>query len=195
MKRAAVYAGSFDPLTLGHLDIIQRVAPLFDRLYLAVGRNQKKQGLFRAEERAELIRGAIKSARLKGDFHVEIVDGLIVDFCKEHEIHVLIRGLRALSDFETELQISSMNRKLAPKIETFHVMTAEKYFFLSSSTREGCASIQIIGTQLNFSYSFDSSARWAPTWTTPVGRIFQRLCSSSTDMSISLPYHFQNFLL
>ena len=140
MKRAAVYAGSFDPLTLGHLDIIQRVAPLFDRLYLAVGRNQKKQGLFRAEERAELIRGAIKSARLKGDFQVEIVDGLIVDFCKEHDIHVLIRGLRALSDFETELQISSMNRKLAPKIETFHVMTAEKYFFLSSSIVKEIAS-------------------------------------------------------
>ena len=133
MKHLAVYAGSFDPPTYGHVDIVKRIAPLFDKIFLVVAKNPRKKTLFEAEERAALLKEALAS-QLKGvDIEVCIHDALLVDFCKQKGAKVLIRGLRAMSDFEGELQMASMNRKLAPGIETFHVMTDEKFSFISSS--------------------------------------------------------------
>ncbi len=133
MKRLAVYAGSFDPPTNGHLDVIRRVAPLFDKLYLVVADNSRKQSLFSQEERVELLHEALEKILPKKSFAVESFKGLIVNFCKKVGAQVLIRGIRAVSDFENEFQMATMNRKLDPTIETLHVMTDEKFFFLSSS--------------------------------------------------------------
>jgi pantetheine-phosphate adenylyltransferase len=133
MKRLAVYAGSFDPPTNGHIDIVRRVQPLFDKLYLVVAENARKTPFFSSKERQELLNGALKDSLPRDSFEVCIHDGLIVDFCKKIGATVLVRGLRAVSDFEVELQMASMNRRLDPKIETFHVMTDEKFFFVSSS--------------------------------------------------------------
>lgn len=133
VKRIAVYAGSFDPPTNGHLDVILRVQPLFDKIYLLVASNSRKKTLFTAEERVELLIGALAERIPLGSFEVRSCSGLVVDFCREIGAKVLIRGLRALSDFENEFSMATMNRRLDPGIETLHVMTDEKYFFLSSS--------------------------------------------------------------
>jgi pantetheine-phosphate adenylyltransferase len=132
-SRVAVYAGTFDPLTKGHMDIVARVAPLFDKLFLVIADNPKKAPLFTSQERLELVRESIALEFPKFSIEVAICKGLVVDFCKKNNARVLVRGLRAMSDFEVELQVSSMNRRLAPYIETFHVMTDEKYFFVSST--------------------------------------------------------------
>jgi pantetheine-phosphate adenylyltransferase len=133
MLRHAVYAGSFDPPTLGHIDIVKRVQPLFDRIHLVVAKNQRKSGMFSPEERADLFREALKGRVPEGSVQVDVHDGLLVDYCHLHNANVLIRGLRVVSDFEVELQMASMNRHLAPGIETLHIMTDEKYSFVSSS--------------------------------------------------------------
>ncbi len=132
-NRIAVYAGTFDPPTKGHIDIVARVAPLFDKLFLVIADNPRKMPLFPAQERLEMLQETLSQEGHLKNTIVSIWKGLVVDFCKQNEAHVLIRGLRAMSDFETELQVSSMNRRLAPEIETFHVMTDEKYFFVSST--------------------------------------------------------------
>ena len=127
--RRAIYPGSFDPVTNGHLDVIQRAATLFDEVVVAVASNEQKRGLFSAEERVALIRGAA------GDWpNIRIVsfDGLLVDFAREEGATAVVRGLRAVSDFEFEFQMALMNRKLEPKIETIFLMPAEKYTYLSS---------------------------------------------------------------
>jgi pantetheine-phosphate adenylyltransferase len=129
----AVYAGSFDPPTRGHLDIVRRVAPLFEKVFLLVADNPRKMPLFSAKERREILLDILNQENLHERVEVHVWPGLVVDFCKSNQVSVLIRGLRAISDFEAELQVSSMNRRLAPDIETFHVMTDEKYFFVSSS--------------------------------------------------------------
>ena len=131
--RIAVYAGSFDPPTNGHLDVIRRVQPLFDKIYLVIADNLRKATLFTNTERLQLLNGALDVVLPKGSFEVSLHQGLVVDFCKEVGAKVLIRGLRALSDFESEFQMATMNRRLDPSIETLHVMTDEKFFFLSSS--------------------------------------------------------------
>jgi len=133
MKRNAVYAGSFDPPTSGHLDVIRRVQPLFDRLHLVVAVNGAKHSLFSAEERVELLRESVAEVLPRGSFEVPAPHGLIVDFCRDRGIHCLIRGLRAVSDFEKEFQMAAMNRRLDSSIETLHVMTDESFFFVSSS--------------------------------------------------------------
>lgn len=133
MKKIAVYAGTFDPPTLGHLDVISRVQPLFDKLILVVAHNIRKQTLFSAEERKSLLAESAQKILPKGSFEVAIHEGLIVDFCKVHNVKVLVRGIRAMSDFEYEFQMSTMNRRLAPKLETLHVMTDERHFFVSST--------------------------------------------------------------
>jgi pantetheine-phosphate adenylyltransferase len=133
VRSQAVYAGSFDPLTQGHLDIIRRVQPLFDKLHLVVAANSSKKTLFTAAERVELIKKSVEGILPDGSFEVRSHAGLLVDFCRANGVHVLIRGLRAVSDFEKEFQMSAMNRRLAPDIETLHVMTDERHFFLSSS--------------------------------------------------------------
>ncbi len=131
--RNAVYAGTFDPPTRGHLDIARRVAPVFDNFYFVVADNPKKTPMFSAEERKKALIESIKEEQLPSHIKVEVWSGLVVDFCKKNNVSVLVRGLRAISDFESELQVSSMNRRLDSNIETFHVMTDEKYFFVSSS--------------------------------------------------------------
>lgn len=130
MPRVAVVPGSFDPITYGHLDIIERSSKIFDKLYISVLRNSSKQGLFDIEERLELIRATTGSLD-----NVEVVsfDGLLIDFCHEVNARAIIRGLRAVSDFEYEMQLTSMNRKLDSSIETIYMMTNNNYSFISSS--------------------------------------------------------------
>jgi pantetheine-phosphate adenylyltransferase len=133
MKQIAVYAGSFDPFTNGHLDIVKRVQPLFDTVHMVVAVNPRKATLFSAQERVNLIQSTLDHELPKQSFVVSAHEGLIVDYCKDLGAKVMVRGLRALSDFESELQMSSMNRKLNSNIETLHMMTDEKFFFLSST--------------------------------------------------------------
>lgn len=129
-KRIAVYPGSFDPLTNGHIDIIKRTAALYDELYVAVLINTTKNGLFSIEERVELIQNEVADLE---NVRVESFHGLLVDYCKSRDIGVIIRGLRAVSDYEYEMQIAQMNRSLCKDIETIFFMTNTKYSFLSSS--------------------------------------------------------------
>ncbi len=127
-KRIAIYPGTFDPLTRGHLDIIRRGAALFDRLVVAVLNNPAKTPLFTVEERKRLIREAI------GDdprIEIDSFDSLLVDYAKKTGIHTVLRGLRAVSDFEYEFQLANVNRKLDPEFESVFVMTGEDYFFVT----------------------------------------------------------------
>lgn len=120
MERIAVCPGSFDPITNGHLDIIARGSRIFDKVYVCILNNARKKNLFTVEERLELIKEATK------DYDNVIVDtynGLLVDYCKKVNAHVILRGLRAVSDFEYEMVITSMNRKLDDGIETFFMLT------------------------------------------------------------------------
>lgn len=126
--RAAIYPGSFDPLTNGHLSLIQRGLAIFDKVIVAIATNPKKTPFFSVEERRAQIREACPDPRVEvDDFH-----GLLVDYAKKRNVKVLLRGLRAVSDFEYEFQLANMNRKLAPDIETMFMMTGENYFFISS---------------------------------------------------------------
>jgi pantetheine-phosphate adenylyltransferase len=125
----AIYPGSFDPLTNGHLSIIQRGLKMFDRLIVAIAVNPKKVPTFSMEERRDLIRDAVNDPRVE----VDSFTGLLVDYAQKRNTHVLLRGLRAVSDFEYEFQIANMNRKLAPSIETVFMMTGEDYFYISSN--------------------------------------------------------------
>ena len=126
----ALYPGSFDPLTLGHLDVIERGAHLFDGLVVAVLRNPSKNPCFSVEQRIEQIRSA--TAHLH-QIEVAAFDGLTVEFAERCGAGVILRGLRALSDFEYELQIAHTNKSLAPKLETLFLATATAHSFLSSS--------------------------------------------------------------
>lgn len=130
MERIAVCPGSFDPITNGHIDIIARGSRIFDKVYVCILNNARKKSLFTVEERLELIKEATK------DYDNVIVDtynGLLVDYCKKVNAHVILRGLRAVSDFEYEMVITSMNRKLDDGIETFFMLTRNEYSFISSS--------------------------------------------------------------
>jgi len=127
--RRAVCPGSFDPVTLGHLDIIGRAALLYDELVVAVGMNPSKNRLFSFEERTELLREATAGY---GNVVVDSFDGLIVDFCRQREVQVIVKGLRAISDFDYELQMAQMNHGLAG-VETMFMTTNPLYSFLSSS--------------------------------------------------------------
>lgn len=126
----AVYPGSFDPVTLGHVDIIRRAAKMFDRVIVAVGINMEKKPWFTAEERCALLRSATKDIE-----NVEVVDfeGLLVDFAKSMDATVILKGLRAVSDFEYEFQMALTNSKLAPDIETVFLTTSAGNMYLSSS--------------------------------------------------------------
>lgn len=126
----AVYPGSFDPVTYGHLDIIQRGAKIFDKVTVAVLINPNKNPLFTVEERVEFIRKVTKDFP---NVEIDSFHGLLVDYMKQNEANTIIKGLRAVSDFEYELQMASINRKLDDDIETFFMMTNNKYSYLSSS--------------------------------------------------------------
>ncbi len=127
--RTAIYPGSFDPLTNGHLDVIQRAAKLFDRVVVAVAQNDSKQPLFTQAERLELVRQAIGHMP-----HVEAdsFDGLLIEYVKRRKAQAIVRGLRAVSDFEFEFQLALMNRKLNENIEAIFMMPKDTYTFLSS---------------------------------------------------------------
>jgi len=125
----AIYPGSFDPVTNGHLDLIERGADIFERLIVAVLRNLEKDPLFTVLERVEMLREA---TRRWSNVEVDIFDGLLVDYARKRNAQVLLRGIRAISDYEYELQMALMNRKLEPKIETVFMMPAEAYTYLSS---------------------------------------------------------------
>jgi pantetheine-phosphate adenylyltransferase len=127
--KRAIYPGSFDPITNGHVDVIERVAQIFDEVVVAVARNEQKVPLFTENERVDLIEQAI--AKTKG-VRVTSFDGLLVEFARNQEATALVRGIRALSDFEFEFQMALMNRKLAPKLETIFLMPKEEYSYISS---------------------------------------------------------------
>ncbi|GGL44884.1 pantetheine-phosphate adenylyltransferase [Sporolactobacillus putidus] len=129
-EKIAVYPGSFDPITFGHLDIIRRGMTVFDKIIVAVLNNSRKDPLFTVDERVDLL-GQATSA-FPG-VTVDSFDGLLMDYVREKDVHIVLRGLRAISDFEYELQIASINKSLSPEIETCFMMTSNKYSFLSSS--------------------------------------------------------------
>ena len=127
--RIAVCPGSFDPLTMGHVDIIERAARLFDRVIVAVLINQEKKPLFSLDERVEIIREVFAA---KPNVEVDTFEGLLVDYAQQKHASVIIRGLRAVSDFEFEFQMALMNRHLSPDIETAFMRPAEQYTYISS---------------------------------------------------------------
>jgi len=128
----AIYPGSFDPMTFGHLDILARARRLFPRVVVAVGAQPAKTGCFTQAERVELARCSAREARF-GGVEIAAFDGLLVEFAKSVGARVLIRGLRAVSDFEYELQMALTNRRLAPEIETVFLMAEGRHAFLASS--------------------------------------------------------------
>ncbi|NLZ53544.1 MAG: pantetheine-phosphate adenylyltransferase [Thermoanaerobacteraceae bacterium] len=125
-----IYPGSFDPITYGHLDIITRSAKLFDRLIVAVLSNPQKKSLFTVNERIEMIEQSVKEIE---NIEIDSFSGLLVDFARLKQAKVIVKGLRAVSDFEYELQMALMNNKLDNEIETIFIMTSTKYSYLSSS--------------------------------------------------------------
>ncbi|MDW8245331.1 MAG: pantetheine-phosphate adenylyltransferase [Sandaracinaceae bacterium] len=126
----AVYPGSFDPLTRGHVSIIRSGLVVFERIIVAVLRNPRKDPLFSVEERVEMIREEFGDTdRVEVDFF----DGLLVDYCRKRKVRVVLRGLRAVADFEYELQMANMNRHLEPSIETVFIMANDAYFYVSSN--------------------------------------------------------------
>lgn len=129
MKRSAVCPGSFDPITNGHLDIIERASSLYDEVVVAVMINHSKKSLFSVEERIALIEDVCQKFP---NVRVDSWHGLLVDFCKKNEIPAIVKGLRAVSDFEYELQMSQMNHQLAG-VETVFISTSPQYSYLSSS--------------------------------------------------------------
>lgn len=139
-ERIAVYPGSFDPIHNGHLDLIERCRPLYDRLVVAVLRNEAKRALFSVDERLEIIRELVGDAGNAGDAgesarcacRVEGFSGLLVDFMDQVGARVVVRGLRAVTDFEYEFQMALMNRRLNPRVETMFMAPKEGYSYLSS---------------------------------------------------------------
>lgn len=128
--KIAVYPGSFDPVTFGHLDIIDRALKIFDGVVVAVARNSEKNSLFTVKERIDLLSEILAD---RPEAKVETFDGLLVDFVRQRGATVIIRGLRAVSDFEFEFQLAQMNRSITKDIETLFMMTSVPYSYLSSS--------------------------------------------------------------
>ena len=135
----AVYPGSFDPITYGHLDIIERGLEVFEELIIAVGRQSEKKSLFTADERIAMIRETLAG---NDRVRIDTFEGLLVDYVAGCGATVILRGLRAVSDFEYEFQIAQMNRNLRPDIETLFMMTSVPYGYLSSSIVKEVASLQ-----------------------------------------------------
>jgi len=125
----AIYPGSFDPVTNGHLDLIARGARIFDKLIVAVLRNMDKAPLFSVQERTEMLR---EVTREWSNVEVDVFDGLLVDYVRRRNAHVILRGIRAISDYEYEFQMALMNRRLEASVETVFMMPAEKYSYVSS---------------------------------------------------------------
>ena len=134
MKTKAVYPGTFDPMTLGHFDLIQRASKLYDKLVVAVAATSTKKGaLFDAEDRLAMIREDVKKAGVR-NVEVKLLDTLLVDFCRREKAYVVIRGVRVYSDFEYEFQMALTNRRMAPEIETLFMMPSENLAYVTAST-------------------------------------------------------------
>ncbi len=129
MSKIAVYPGSFDPITMGHVDIINRIAPLYDQVIVLVAQSSQKQSMFSAEERKLLIEKSLSHLK---NVKVDIFGGLTVDYMKKVNAQVIVRGLRAVVDFEYEMTMANMNKKLAPGIETLLVFASPEYYYISS---------------------------------------------------------------
>ena len=125
----AIYPGSFDPVTHGHLDLIERGAKIFERLIVAVLQNREKDPLFKVGERVEMLREATQGW---GNVEVDVFNGLLMDYARQKKARVILRGIRAISDYEYELQMALMNRRLRPELETAFLMAGEAYSYLSS---------------------------------------------------------------
>jgi len=138
MNQAAICAGTFDPITMGHLDVIERASRIFPRVVIAVATRQGKNPIFNMDERVELVRES--TAHIEG-VEVDRFDGLLVDFALSKDIHVIIRGLRAFSDFEYEFQMALTNRRLKPEIETLFLMPKQDYSYVSSSNVRAVAEL------------------------------------------------------
>ena len=133
----AIYPGSFDPITKGHLDIISRTSAIVDHLIVAVLKNPRKQTVFTIEERLEMLR---RSTARYPNVEIDFFSGLLIDYVKKNNINIIIKGLRAISDFEFEFQMALVNRKLNPAVETLFMVTNSKYSYLSSSIVKEIAS-------------------------------------------------------
>ncbi len=136
--KIAVYPGSFDPITNGHLNIIERTTKIVDKLIVAVAIDSKKSTLFSAQERTEMIKEATKNIE---KVEVKSFSGLLTDFVKKNKADIIVRGMRAISDFEHESQLALMNKRLAPEIETIFMVTCSKYSYLNSSIVKEMASL------------------------------------------------------
>ncbi len=130
-KRIAVYPGSFDPITMGHLDIIKRAKVLFDRLIIVIPQNPKKECLFSLEDRLQMIKNCFPGD--EGRIEVDYTHGLLIDYASTKGAGVIVRGLRALSDFDYEFQLALMNRKIEREVETVFLMTGLRWIYISSS--------------------------------------------------------------
>ncbi len=139
MKKIAVYPGTFDPITNGHVDLVKRSLTLFDKVIVSVAPNARKEPLFSAEERVKMIREA--TAGMSGRVEVEIFEGLLVEHVKRKGASVVVRGLRAVSDFEFELQMALMNRHLSHEVETVFMMPSEEYSYTSSTVIKEVAAL------------------------------------------------------
>jgi len=137
VRPSAIYPGTFDPITNGHIDLVERSRSLFDRLVVAIARNPQKAPLFSAEERLAMASEALRGV---GGVEVGVFDDLLIHFARSRGCRAIIRGLRAVSDFEFELQIALMNRKMAPDLETVFLMPSKQYIYLSSSIVKEIAS-------------------------------------------------------
>jgi pantetheine-phosphate adenylyltransferase len=144
MEKLAVYPGSFDPITNGHMDLLDRALKIFDRVIIAIAANPAKKPLFSLEERLELINASLEQHPQRQRVTADVFPGLLVDYVRKMEAHAIIRGLRAVSDFEYEFQMALMNRKLSSDVETLFLMTGLRWIYISSrlikevATSGGC---------------------------------------------------------
>lgn len=130
MKGLAIYPGSFDPITLGHLNVIKRASKVFDRIIVCIGSNPNKRSTFTMEERVEQVK---KVCERFTNVEVDCSDRLVADYCRSKGAHIIVRGLRAMSDFEHECQMANFNRKMNPELDTFFLVADSKYTYLSST--------------------------------------------------------------
>lgn len=138
--RVAIYAGTFDPITNGHLDILERSLAVFDEVIVAIASNVRKTPLFSVGERTDLIRNSLDGAAHKDRVSFDSFGGLLVDYCRKRGARCIVRGLRAMADFEYEFQFAHMNRRLAPEVDTVFFMTDERHHYVSSSLIKEVAS-------------------------------------------------------